>query len=869
MKEKKTMHIISHSHWDREWYMPFEKHRARLIELVDDMLEVLDTNPNFKSFHFDGQIVPLEDYLEVRPQMREKLLHYISEGRIFVGPWYVLQDEYLISSEANVRNMLVGLRESRKYGSPLMVGYFPDSFGNISQSPQILKGFGIDSCAFGRGVKPVAADNQVVEDGVEQKSSEFIWKSPDGSEVIAVLFAKWYHNAMEIPAEHEDAVEYFRKLIADMSTVSGTPHMLGMNGCDHQPVQMDVGDIIESVKADFSDVDIVHSNFKDYMNAIRKYAKNFPLIDGELYGQNTDGYFTLVHTASARIYMKQANHKNQMILEKQAEPLSVIAAAFGDNYRQDLLNHSWRELLKNHAHDSICGCSVDEVHRECISRFEKSTATAESVRDSAAEYLVSHVQTDEMSGAEKAILVYNPNGFAYSQTVTAYVDLPLEDCTPSENYGIVKIDGSQVACDIEDMGRTFSYVLPRHTFRAPGYYRRLKITFTAKDIPSVGYETFYVKNMNQDSRCGVVLNGMTAENPYIKVTMNEDGTFCLYDKLSGQELEGLGYFEESGDAGDEYTYTAPKQDVICSTRGRKAEITVTAGKTQVQFTVLHRLLVPQYSDTEGRSEKTTELIIKSVITVGEQSRMAEVETTMENHAENHRIRVMFPNGIKTDKVYVDGQYDLLERPINPGEQWVNPDNSQRQQAFVMLRDEIASMVVANRGLEEYEVLRDGSNTVAVTLLRGVWHLGDWGVFPTPEAQCKGTQTASYAVGVTSAQNTEFCKQAYAYATGSMLTYQMKAGQVGDMPGRYSFVGIESESSIISAVKKAEDDDGIIVRFYNPTDVTETVKLSFGVEASKLYLANLNEEEQEELMVAGQSVIMESPKKKITTIKMKF
>ncbi|MGN1081331.1 MAG: glycoside hydrolase family 38 C-terminal domain-containing protein, partial [Acutalibacteraceae bacterium] len=741
-------------------------------------------------------------------------------------------------------------------------------FGNISQSPQILRGFGIDNCAFGRGVTPVAANNTVQSGGNVQKSSEFIWSSPDGSSVIGVLFAHWYHNAMEIPSDHDLAVERLKKIISSTKEVSSTPHLLGMNGCDHQPVQINIGDIIEKVQDDFPDVEIRHSNFRDYMALMHNYTDRFPPINGELYGQNTNGYHTLVNTASARVYMKQANHLNQMTLEKQTEPLSVIAYNFGGEYKQDLINHSWRELLKNHAHDSICGCSVDPVHRECMSRFEKSTATAESVRDSAVEYLENNIKT-EFCDAEKVVMVYNPNSFAYSQTVTANVDISLDDTTPKDEFGVFTADGIQLSCDVEDLGRTFTYVLPRHSFRKVTYYRRLKVTFTACGINPCGYETFVIKKIKKPVKGAVRVKDLTAENDFIKIKFNEDGTFDLYDKESKQSLKNLGYFEESGDAGDEYNFIPPKTDKVYTTLGAPADISVEKSNTQVKFTVKQKLKVPATCTKEKRCGAKKTILFESVVTIGEKSRMADIMTTIENNAENHRIRAMFPNNIKTKIIRVDGQYDLLERPVDPGEKWVNPDNSQRVQSFIMLNDDKKSMVVANRGLEEYEVLRDKSNTAAITLLRCVGFLGDWGIFPTPEAQCKGKNTAHYAVGVCGKDNAGLRREGYAFATGTMLTMQAKPVQDGTIPNRFSFVSLEGENSIVSAVKKAEEDGGIIVRFYNPTEKAEKVKLHFGAEIKSAVLTNLNEEEQGSLEISNGVIAMDSPKKKITTIKVKL
>ncbi|MBQ3859695.1 MAG: alpha-mannosidase, partial [Clostridia bacterium] len=229
--EKKTLHVISHSHWDREWYMPFEAHRYKLVEFFDRLLDTLDKDPSFRSFHLDGQAIVIEDYLEIRPEMREKIVRYVAEDRLVIGPWYILQDEYLVDGESNVRNMLVGRSVAAEYGKVSKTGYFPDAFGNIGQAPQILRGFGIDTVAFGRGTSPRKGDRfDTGEENYGKYVTEVLWRSPDGSEVIGTAFLRWYNNANEIPSDPEKALERFAAIRDSMAACSTTPHLLLMNG---------------------------------------------------------------------------------------------------------------------------------------------------------------------------------------------------------------------------------------------------------------------------------------------------------------------------------------------------------------------------------------------------------------------------------------------------------------------------------------------------------------------------------------------------------------------------------------------------------------------------------------------------------------
>ncbi|NAP00780.1 alpha-mannosidase, partial [Halomonas sp. MG34] len=212
MTDQKHIHIISHTHWDREWYLPYEKHHVLLIKLMDRLLDTLEKDPEFKSFHLDGQTIILDDYLQVRPNRREKLEKYIREGRLHIGPWYILQDEFLTSSEANIRNLQYGMKDAIQWGGISKVGYFPDSFGNMGQGPQILSQAGINNAVFGRGVKPTGFNNMVSDaEQYESPYSEMLWRSPDGSSVLGILFANWYCNGNEVPVDEKQAKQYWEK----------------------------------------------------------------------------------------------------------------------------------------------------------------------------------------------------------------------------------------------------------------------------------------------------------------------------------------------------------------------------------------------------------------------------------------------------------------------------------------------------------------------------------------------------------------------------------------------------------------------------------------------------------------------------------
>ena len=186
-----------------------------------------------------------------------------------VGPWYVLQDEFLTSGEANVRNLLVGMDLSKKLGGITKVGYFPDAFGNAGQMPQILSQAGMKGIAFGRGIKGIGNNNEVLGDSeFVSKYSEIYWQSPDGTKIPAVVFLNWYSNGMEIPTEKIE--EYWQRTLGNVEKYASADELLLMNGCDHEPVQTNLTEALSKAREKYPDYNFIHSNFNDYMDSIIK-----------------------------------------------------------------------------------------------------------------------------------------------------------------------------------------------------------------------------------------------------------------------------------------------------------------------------------------------------------------------------------------------------------------------------------------------------------------------------------------------------------------------------------------------------------------------------------------------------------------------
>ncbi|HJQ75091.1 MAG TPA: hypothetical protein VJ814_09405 [Gaiellaceae bacterium] len=347
---------VPHTHWDREWYLPFEVFRLRLGAVVDGVLDTLEQDASFTSFTLDGQAIVLEDYLEVRPENEARLRALLAAGRLEVGPSYVLPDEILVGAESLVRNLLLGRRVCRRFGvEPSTAGYLPDSFGHPAQLPQILAGFGIRTFLFSRGLG----------DEVEDVGVVFRWRAGPG-EVVACQMLPHYDNFARMTWYH-DAEERVRKIVeyyGDDVCGAGQGEIVLANGSDHLPIEPELPEILAELEHTLG-ASFRIGRYDEYAPA----AEGLAVYEGELVGSRMQNLLRGVN--SARIYLKQANERAEERL------LSIETAAALRTLREDAaypaadLRLAWRDLLRNHPHDSICGCSCDEVHRDMLVRWEQ------------------------------------------------------------------------------------------------------------------------------------------------------------------------------------------------------------------------------------------------------------------------------------------------------------------------------------------------------------------------------------------------------------------------------------------------------------------------------------------------------------------
>ena len=407
-----TIHVISHTHWDREWYLTFQQFRLKLVHLIDKLLDLLESDPNFKYFMLDGQTIVLDDYLLMRPEMESVLRRHIQSGRILIGPWHILPDMFLVSPESHIRNLLQGARTARKFGPKMPVGYIPDPFGHPAQIPQILNGFGIQAASLWRGLS--------------NQPAELWWQSPDGSKVLLAYLRDSYSNGANLPV-HDP--ELFTEQIAiagnSLSVHSAVNDHLIMLGTDHMEPSPRTSASIACANANLPDMQVIHSTLPGYIESIKARIEGLeqpiPTLRGEL--RACDRSPLLPGVLSTRMWIKQCNQHSQILLEKWAEPFSVFAEnlisrevkptapeEMASNRIQNvapIIRQAWRLLMENHPHDSICGCSIDQVHDEMKARFDQVDQIVEEITLQALQ-AIAHAADTRSDAAFSTIVLFNP-----------------------------------------------------------------------------------------------------------------------------------------------------------------------------------------------------------------------------------------------------------------------------------------------------------------------------------------------------------------------------------------------------------------------------------------------------------------------------
>lgn len=908
MTDRWNYHVISNTHWDREWRYPFQNYRMALVEMMDVLLDLLERRPEYHSFFLDSQTVILEDYFQIRPENRERAAELVRAGRLQIGPWYTLPDQWCCPGEALVRNLLRGHRVASALGRVSKVGYTPFSNGQISQLPQIYQGFGIDSCFFYRGV------------GKHVAKSEFLWSAPDDSKVFGFRFGDyarynyyflvyrpgllgrfpqdraydwnaeeipfrvasdqsqdcqygWMNQKLEVHRENLDkALEEARK---STSVDALTQELLYMMGHDHSfPAEEEI-DLIKACQEHLkSDEALFHSSLEQYLKAFREKARDLDVLQGEMRHANKLGLWTNLFSLilSCRLYLKQRNARVSAQVLYGAEPLAVCAWLAGSPYPGAFLDVAWKRLLINQAHDAVGGCSVDRVHQEMLARWgEVETLSDELCRRSMRD-LARRIDGGGLSPRDLQLTVFNTLPFERSVVVELTLDLPSEEAPPVP-FSVETLDGRAVPVQVISREPYAATVEGGCELPLTLQVQRVRALLDLSDLPALGYETFAIKPGKAAERqtgASIVKSNTRLENERLIVDVGENGTLRLTDKRTSRTMDRLCAFEDSAEFGDPWNRVVPDGDATLDTLGLAARSEIDRdGPLEGRLKVTLDFPLPVgKADDAGRAAETVSIPITLAVSLKKGSPMLEVTVDLDNRAKDHRLRILFPSGLpKAEFSFAEGQFDVLRRPIRvpDGVGWKEPPYATHPMwNFVDVSDDENGLAILNDGLTEYEVVDDEPRTIAVTLLRafGKFVFGR----PTPEAQCLGRHRYRFAVYPHRGPWRD--ADLFRRTAEHLVPVQAleSAPTRGPEKPRRSFLSLSSSSVVFSGMKQGEDGQSLVLRFWNPLDTPQEVSLHTVQRIRRAERITLEEKPVGPLAVSdGHSVTLTAEKKKIVTV----
>lgn len=885
------LHVICNSHLDHEWTHDFQFYRMLTVKFLDSMLEIMERVPDYQ-FLLDSQTVPLEDYLEIRPKNRVKVAELVAAKRLWVGPWYTAPDMTCVFGESIVRNLLIGHQIARSFGNVLKEGYTPFGFGQCSQLPQIYAGFGIDSIWFYRGVTPNETPGYV-----------FQWQGADGTTALCVRTTRYnYYFGVMRPvtngggvlerdfdplsgkkvmhfcdpqravehaivtecrhqANYESVEDHLVALLEQEASKFPGKTVALMNGMDTSMPTMADDEVLQRLRQTIpSNWRIAHSSMPEFFEALRQNIEGspepLPLVRGERRA-TSDQAPVLGDILTARSEQKRRNAEAEIQLQRYAEPLATVAWLLGDEYPARYLELAWKHLLRAQPHDTIGGTGVDQIEADMLSRLDQCLNITGGLQQFAMSRIVDALDLSAAQPTDQILVLFNPSSWERSECVPVIVDLP--DTLAIDAFEIVDLTSGQQVAFAETSRRAGQERVTRDIYDATtSYYcSQVSIDLVAERVPPFGYRCLAVrkKDAAQVPAISSLISGANVlENAYVRLTVGPDGSFTLFDKKRGRTYEDLHVFIDRGEAGDPWLSRAPTHDKEIASRGGRATISVVHDSPlRACLKVVLSLQVPAGLTTNGdrsdtqRSSETVTLPITSYITLSRDHRAIDIRTVIENTAKNHTLQVLFPTNLNAAVSYSDTAFDVVERPIarQPAEFGARPA-AEPCLRFVEVHDGQRGLAVPVRGVRGYHVTETDDRAIALTLLRSYDTLL---CTVTGRSELRLEQEGSHALGRHEVHYGIFPHgedwRVGVAAEGERLNCPLLIAQTvphgGTLAPVGSFVRIETDGVELSAIKKAERCDTLIVRLFNTSDEQRNVKLSLFMAVLGARLVDLDEQ----------------------------
>jgi mannosylglycerate hydrolase len=843
---RRRVHIVPHTHWDREWYRSFQSFRLRLVDLLDRLIPQMEDDPAYARFLLDGQLAVVDDYLAVRPKAEEPLRRLVGSGRISIGPWYTLPDEFLVSGETLVRNLQRGLRVADRFGGAMAVGYLPDMFGHVAQMPQILAGFGFEHAVVWRGV-PAAIDR-----------SGFWWQAPDGSAVRAEYLPQGYGNGSALPDDAGAFVAALDGFARQWGDLLVGP-LLWMNGTDHQMPQPWLGRVVGEANALQDDLDLRIVSMPEHLATVATEA--LPTWRGELRAGARANL--LMGVTSNRVDVRQAAARAERAVERLAEPLSALFLP-ADRWPAALLDEAWRDLILNSAHDSVCACSIDEVSDAVLHRYAEASDIADGLADRALAHLAARVRHDgplivnptsrprsglvrlTLAGADappgtqvlwaqpaEAVLLEGPpelvvpaaEELEWMRTITGFSleSAGGEALVSARRQG----PGSLVSPDTRVALATLDEAGPvRLRVRRPA---EVTVLAPVDEVAGFGWKGWTADGAGASVEPvslveGAAGGGPTLANGLVTVAVDPTaGTFAV------DGHPGLGRLVDGGDCGDTYNWCPPARDTLVDEPESVDVAVFERGPLRARIRVAARYRWP--ARAEGLEERTGEVehevVTQLELRAGE--RALRVETTIDNRSRDHRLRAHFPLPTPTATSRAETAFGTVDRGLEAeGGPTEAPLPTYPALRFV----QAGGLTLVHDGVAEYELVgvEDGrAPELALTLLRctGMLSQVPMTTRPLPAGpliRLEGPQlqkrvTRSYAVAVGEVDP-------FALADDVLVPLQVvepseaSGGGDADLPAAGSALAVEG--AVVSAV--AREGGALTVRVFNPHDEPAEVRI---------------------------------------------
>ncbi|MCK1160555.1 alpha-mannosidase [Streptococcus uberis] len=841
MNFDKRVHVVPHMHWDREWYFSTEESQILLVNNMEEIMEVLESNPDYPSYILDGQTAILEDYFQVKPENIDRVKKLVQNGRLIIGPWVSQTDEMTVGAESITRNLLYGYKDSLALGQPMAIGYLPDSFGQTSQLPMILNQFDIKYSIFWRGVS----------ERVGTDKTEFYWESDDGSKVLVQLLPLGYAIGKYLPTDPEALKKrmdtYFQVL--DKGATGKTE--LLPNGHDQMPIQQNIFEILDELRKLYPDREFFLSKYENVFEEIEK-NEGLDTIKGEF----LDGKYQRVHRSifATRQDLKILNTKIENKITNILEPLMSIGYSLGFNYEHGLLEVIWKLLLKNHAHDSMGACCSDKVHQEIKARYLEAEERVDRLIDYYKRKIVE--ATPSYNNADKLGL-FNFLPYSKERVISTVVTTRMKGITLCDS------EGQAIDFSIKRVKEIDPGLIDRQIVHYGNYepFFEYEIEFT-RTLPSMGYEVVFVQE--GESKSIVEAKRNYIETDFYKVIPNKDGTVDIFDKLSDRQFKNVFSLDDTADDGDEYDFSPLENEIPLSTIGStQANTDIAEYRNEFLLKSSYEFKIPkELTKDRKRSEEIVAIPVNLTLNISKKSRIIQVQIEIDNKAKDHRMRLLVPTEIASSFSYASNQFGIIRRDVQDEamnywelEDWdERPDSIYPFLGSVSLQSDSYSVGVLTNSSREYEIIGEQFDTIAITLLRSVGVLGKEELFRrpgrpsgikllTPDSQLLEKLTIDLAWTTTtevegiSRDEKEYLTPVETY--NQMPYHAMKLNpSKQETPYFFSLFELKNKAIQLSTVKKAENSVELLARFYNPTKSKIVLKMN---DKEKYILYSLKEE----------------------------